>query len=560
MQYASVLIKQRLNRDKALTYAIPPAILSKLTFGCVVEVPFRNRVTFGIVTGFVKRISGKYLPKNILRIVHEKPVISQEHLKLFQDVAQLAIASSSDALFHFIPPLLINFECNLTPRRIKGKRGGFRYVCGTVLERFLAYKRLIQNFSGSLIFLFPDQIILKQFANFIRSDNPNIILSTQSPRNRWKDWENVNNNIKLVLTLRSGISILPPRPAIIVVDNPDNPGFKEQRRPKYQINELLTLRMEYGDSVVLGLERASILQRTLFGASKSVALPPILLTKSNEILPTATIDRIKNRNRILIAIPNKNEWGLLVCKDCHSIYRCQNCGKPLKQLSINNIRCVACLAKSPDNFMCNHCKGTSIKRYGIGTAGIKKIINNLLPQKTVFVCEKSTETNNDLNNFNIIIATHQIFDYHIKKFDYVVCLGFDPLIDIPLPLQEEHVLLALTKFIQLGQRAEIITQRPAHRIYHALANNKVDNLLDTIKLERSINLPPFSRLVLLSSKHQLTESFFKDFPGILLNQQLDKLNNKYLLSIQRKNWYSASNWLSSLPIYIKIDPDPLEYS
>lgn len=561
MQYANVYVDRKLSSPTKLTYQIPADLLADIEVGCLVDVPIRGRLTRGVVASFTSRKPGDFKIQNISKIRSTGPVITPNHLVYYQKFAEISLSTIEDVLFYFLPPKVKLAQVKLTHKTSHNKKNGqLKFIQGTTKERFDQYTKLVDSLPSSLIFIFPDATALNSFAQLITKNKPLIVSSENTPKQRWTIWEKSQTEKVVLLTTRTGIGLLPSVPTILIIDDPSHPGHKEDRRPKYQIEEIIPLRLSQGDKIIIGASSINILEMELYHLQPKFKKNKIQLTTGQTITSGLIESKITNENKTLIAIPKKGDWGLLICKQCSTILTHKTCQKPLRQMATNELTCFSCKIKINGFPACINCGSHEYVGYSIGANKIEKELTKNLPNKKIIRLDRDSQVSTtQIPNNSVTIATHTILDRYIDKFDYIICLGFDPLLDIIKVDQDEKILLNLYSFLQLAKYGEILTKRPEHRIYHAIASNTLDNLLLEISQERKNNLPPKTRLVELQSIGKFNPTFIKSIQEInLLPISINQKDNKetLLISVNRSNWDKLYQIYLSHSKNVSFNPDP----
>ena len=70
------------NLDQTFSYLVPESMEQKLKVGCRVRVPFGRQTLEGFVTALLEEQNGTYELKEIETMIDEKPVLTEELLKL----------------------------------------------------------------------------------------------------------------------------------------------------------------------------------------------------------------------------------------------------------------------------------------------------------------------------------------------------------------------------------------------------------------------------------------------------------------------------------------------
>lgn len=563
MQYANVYVDRKLQKTGKLIYKIPAEFLADIAIGSLVDVPIRGKVTRGIVASFTSHKPGEFAIQSIARIRSTGPVITQKHLDLYEKIAKTSLASLEDVLFYFLPPKIKLVESKIEDHKIKTKQGQIKIIQGTTQERFDRYQKLIEAFDESLIFIFPDMISLNSFANRLPENTFTISTGLDTPKHRWQVWHKTYTEKIVLLTTRIGIGLISNRPTILIIDSPAHPGYKEDRRPKFQIEELIPLRLEIGSKIILGVNFPTLLERYLYNLKIKNQPLKTLITTGQDITSSQIAEKINSDNRTLIIIPQKGQWGLLICKNCREILACDKCHKPLKQVQESLLYCTYCQRNVHGFPACSKCGDHNYTGYSIGATQIQKELLADIKDRPIIRLDKNNpmETKLHLPQRCIVIATHTILDYYIEKFDRVFCLGFDPLLDFTQIDQEEKIAINLYGFLSLGKVGEILTKRPDQRVYHAIASNTLNDLLDTIIIERGQNLPPLTRLVQIESKSSLNTTLLEDlkcFSRIPIKMTERKGKFHVILSINRLDWSRFYTFAIDHTRDLDFNPEPRE--
>lgn len=560
MQYANILIKQKLYQLSELTYLIPTELLYKIKIGMIVEVPFRDKKIAGMVIKLIKKSPDNITLLPINRTYSEESVVTKSHLILFNAVAENTLSSLNNVVFYFLPPIIKNIQASFIQNQLQTS-GNLKVISGNLRERFIKYLNIIDNFDGSILFIFPDYITLNFFEPLITNTKYCKVVGNDTSKNRWKMWYHSQSQKIIILSTRLGIGLVPKKPFLIIVDDPDHPGFREDRAPKLRILEIIKLRYNLGEQIVIGTTIPSLLLYHLMGLNiGSINIPKTLINYSSESLTQILSEEIRKNKRILIIVPQKNHYNLILCQDCRQILLCPNCSKTLTLLNSTKIICSKCNYNIDGFPECQKCHGNKFITFSIGTKGIYKLLTNLFSSNKIIVIDKSMPIPEIkiLNKFEIIIATHQILDVPIKRVDLVICLGFDYLLDIPGFDQDEKIFGLIAKFGLLGNKLEIITHRPDHRIYHNLAQNNLEQFYQKLLSERQVSFPPFCRFVNVESNK-------KPLPKqIVLLESISQIsfNFKYFenwvttISVKRKDWQRLITIIDILPNSWHFYPEP----
>lgn len=565
MQYAQVYVDRKMSKLSQLYYQIPPKLLPDIQVGALVDVPLRGHSTRGIIANLSSHKPSDISLKDIISVKSAGPVVDQLQLDYYSSIARHTLSSLEDTLFYFLPKKVRFVPYCLPTRPLTKKTGQIKTITGTTKERFDRYLKLTQTFSGSLLFIFPDFVSLNSFAQQLGSKKYLVYSGQSTPTKRWEMYNLINVKKNIILATRSGIGLIPKNPYLVIIDNPSHPGYKEDRRPKFQIEEIIPLRLKLGDRIVIGINYPNIRETYLY---KQVfpknSLKIQLRTGQKNVLDGLT-EEITEAKTILVAIPQKGQWGILICKACATVLRCSKCNSPLKQIKDNELYCTSCQEKINGFPACGNCQTHNYTGYSIGTRQIENELKKSHPDKTIIRLDKTSKIDSamTISDNSIVIATHMILDVYLPKFDQVICLGFDPLLDIVRFDQEEKIALTLHNFLNLGLKGQIVTSRPEHRVYHGIANNSLGDLLSAISRERGSKLPPYARLVTIESKTEFKPEDLKNIQELsLLPVQTSQSKNKFNLNItvSRNNWSKLVDLAYNRNADLTFNPEPRDYN
>ena len=558
MQYAKIIVDVPLTNKKELIYSIPADLLLDVVVGKVVEIPLINKYVYGVISGLTKYKPFPTSALPISRILSEKSVLSKNHLDFYDLISIHYLCDLSETIFAFLPPVLKKIPvAKEIVNNKNNKKGKSRFITGTLKERFDRYKKLIKNFNGTIIFVFPDYLILNNFSKYIFNIRHSIYTGNINATKRWKLWEKAHNETIIILSTRIGIGLLPSAKYIIVIDDPDHPGFKEDQKPKYQISELIKIHLEVGSNIVVGLSVPSLKYKYLFNYNPEILSTKNILISGSKLLPENLLNKFNRYQRILIGVPHKYAYGLLICKNCAQILRCNDCKKPLIQENQNNTYCKQCKKRLNGFPKCKICQNHQYAGYQFGTNTIKKQLSEKFPNKKIVQIDQSQLELNikQLGNANIVIATSKIFDYPVIKFDLSICVGFDEILDAPFYDQEENCAILITKLLILGKQNILISNRTQHRVIQAINSNNINLLWNKLLEERKPLFPPFVRLIEIEFNQKPNEKQIQMLKGISV-QDVVIINNKTQIHVNRNDWIRLINIKKNLPASWRYNPEP----
>ena len=100
----SVLVEIQALNEKTFTYSVPSNLISKVSIGKRVCVPFGNRSIYGLIIGF--ETSCEYKTKDIIDVIDEEEILNEELIKLGKNMSGNYICSLMSCYKCILPSAL----------------------------------------------------------------------------------------------------------------------------------------------------------------------------------------------------------------------------------------------------------------------------------------------------------------------------------------------------------------------------------------------------------------------------------------------------------------------
>lgn len=107
MSYAEIIIDHKSTSvDRRFTYNIPGELFDDAKIGVRVVVPFGryNKPTMGIIVKITESLKSKFKTKDIIRILDDKPLISEKRLELAEWIKEEYICTGFESMQPILPP------------------------------------------------------------------------------------------------------------------------------------------------------------------------------------------------------------------------------------------------------------------------------------------------------------------------------------------------------------------------------------------------------------------------------------------------------------------------
>lgn len=559
MQYASVIVDKRLGGLSSLVYSIPPALLTDVKIGQLVEVEISNKKCLGIIKSFTRKKPENKI-KPIIKLKSKNAVVSSNHLRYYKLISFFSLSSINDTLFYFLPNKIkfVDYDNNHNGEQILNQSyGKIKIISGTTKERYNKYLNLINRYKETLIFIFPNYNQLNLFKNVL-DDNSILYLiysGNLKAQERWRVWFKAHTDRNIILTTRIGFGIIPNRHHITVIEQPSHIGFIEDQRPRFSIFSIIKARMNIGENIILGDNLVSpTLQRQL-NINQQFTDKNVLVNNDSKFLENLN-KNIDNNKRVLIANVQKGQWGILICSSCNQIYRCNKCNYALTNLSNNKLYCLKCTIIKQGFEKCTRCGAHNYTGFGIGNETLFEILKESFPKIDIVIVDKDNKVNNirAINKDKIIvIATSSIFDYPVDLFDLTICINYDGLLAIPNFNQEEKIFKILYDFSSLAKKTIIATTLPEQKIFSYIGQKQSEYILGLLS-QREPLYPPFTRIVDVKTTAN-------EIVSLLERYSLDtiKIEDKQIVRcfIPNTKWSSFYEFTLKYQSKIIVYPDPI---
>lgn len=231
---------------------------------------------------------------------------------------------------------------------------------------------------------------------------------------------------------------------------------------------------------------------------------------------------LDDQRRILFYSPRRAYASLLRCHNCHKSAACTTCTTPMRvhRTSEDMLVCYHCGAYRALPKRCSSCQSGQLRPSGI--AGSQKIIHAIndyrdrhgmskldipiLDSDLVKTDKDEREVLRQLDESEsgILVATQMIFSHRYERtFDHIVVVGADALAYNPDFRTQERLVYQLEKLADFTPRTLTIQywdDRGA--VSHAPHRNWLELYTSELAERKSLNWPPFSRIIKLSLKHR----------------------------------------------------------
>lgn len=441
MKYYEVAPLKYIGSDTdVLTYCSPEDI----DRGMLVLVSLRGKKVYGIVLRTVDK--PRFNTKEIIEILYDKPVLSNDYLLLANWIQEYYLASLPSVFSALLPSgfnkkrrviaptdaetKITEKHKNLTADQTKvfddiqrdlGNKPQLLFgVTGsgkTEIYLQLIAEQLKQN-RGAIV-LVPEisltpQALERYSARF--GDRVIVMHSYLKETERFAAWKQVFDGEKdIVIGSRSALFAPVKNLGIIIIDEVHETSYKQDQNPRYEATKVAEkMRELMGCGLVFGTATPSV---EMFHRAKSGELGLHTLNKRivQEVMPEIEIvdmrhefqygnksifseklqaeirSTIAAKGQIILFINRRGMSTFVSCRDCGYVAKCPNCDIPLTfHYDDMALTCHHCGHTETPAVQCPKCQSMAIRYFGSGTQKVEQEIHKLFGDVRVARMDKDT--------------------------------------------------------------------------------------------------------------------------------------------------------------------------
>ncbi len=591
--------------DKIYSFSVPDEFSDKLKPGMLVEVPIgRSERKYKGFCLDVSQAKWKGTLKPISNIIDERILFDEKIAELANWLSEYYVAPPGLAISCAIPasvkkvqkkptrvePYIISqpfrepeFELN------SDQRSALAYIQNSIdRKKFEAillhgvtasgkteiYIRAIQNLIKSgrgAIYLVPEIALTAQMIYRLaeRFENVAVMHSGLTEARRRATWHAISEGkIQLVLGTRSAIFSPVKNLGLIVIDEEQEPSFKNMQTPRYNTRDLAIKRAQI-ENVPVVLGSATPALETFYNSKhrsfwhylwlgKRVAdlpMPDVVLVDMyqehkerkgvhllSRLLETKIEETLQSGKQIILLLNRRGHSGYVFCPKCSYVIHCPNCKTRLVyHRSSNRLLCHHCNTRLAVPEKCDRCGG-KMNKFGIGTQRLEEELERKFPgikfaRMDMDSMTKTSSYEKTLSDFAagrmpILLGTQMIakgLDFPNVSLVGVICA--DIALSMPDFRAGERTFQLLAQVAGRAGRADyagsVVVQSynitdPA--IQSALNHDYHQFAKKEMYLRKKLSLPPFTRLARIVVRH--TKSTQAHILARELTQELQKLTSQ----------------------------------
>jgi len=568
---------------RTFTYSVPEGVA--VAPGHLVRVALGTRVSAGVVVATDVPAPPGTL-RDIAAVADATPVLHPHQIELARWIAQRYRCALADAVRAMVPPgLARRARAPVRSRRrarsipdelgvteddaVRGAEAtpaqdaaldaiaasiagdGDAYLLHGVTgsgktEVYLRSAAAVLERGRGVIVLVPEIMLTTQVvARFVARFGERVALlhSALSEGERLDEWRRVlAGEADVVVGSRSALFAPLARPGLIVVDEEQEPSYKQESDPRYHaVDAALALGRIARATVILGsaTPRVTTWHAAREGTIRLLELPERV--SAREMPRTRIVDlrlELKAGNRTTLSqalrvalertVVVKGEQAILylnrrgfatvvLCRDCGHVAACPSCDIPFAYHAEGTLLCHRCGRRDAPPERCPKCGGARIRHLGVGTQRVEDDVRAAVPSARVLRLDRDAVRRKGAHaaafermrsgRAQVIVGTQMV----AKGFDLpgVTLLGVvnaDTLLNLPDHTAAERTFQLLTQALGRSGRGALAglgilqTYLPDHYAVRAAAAHDYEAFAEAeIAARRRFGHPPFGRLILLQT-------------------------------------------------------------
>lgn len=329
--------------------------------------------------------------------------------------------------------------------------------------------------------------------------------------------------IDIVVGTRSAVFAPVDPLGMIIVEDEDDPSYRQESNVKYNAKTLALKRGErLNIPVILGSSAPSVegfyygmtgvyRLRALDNPSHNVAKIKIVDMQDtrgryilSDHLKSSITDNIARNGKVFLFINKRGFSGSIVCQECGYYFRCSHCALAMTyHKGAKILLCRYCNKSVDAPGTCPQCGSHRLTEVGIGTERVEEDIRKILPGTRIIRLDRDTikDKKEGLREGEIIIGTEMAvrrFDSH--PFALIGIVSADTALHLPDFRLSHRIFKLLRRLIDLAGDGEVIiqTHNPSHHAIQAVIdpqNKGLDQFyLKEIGYRKELKYPPFSSM------------------------------------------------------------------
>jgi len=366
-----------------------------------------------------------------------------------------------------------------------------------------------------------------------------ILHSALSDKERAEQWHRIRRGeARIVVGTRSAVFAPVANLALVVVDEEQDPSYKQDEMPRYHARDVAVMRAKMANAVVV-LGSATPSLESYFNAKKNKysllelpdrveqrPLPEVELvdmrlefqeTGHEQVISRKLSEEIRQRlerkEQVMVLLNRRGYSPVVLCRACGKTLECKNCAIALTHHKRSRrMECHYCGYSAPVPKACVHCGSEYIYFLGTGSEKLEELLHGMFPQAPIARLDRDTvrghedfeRTLNALSEgeLDMVVGTQMIAKGHdIPGVTLVGVVGADMALGMPDFRAAERTFQLLTQVSGRAGRGPIPgkvvlqTYFPDHyAVQYAAAHDFAGFYDKELRFRSWMHYPPYSAL------------------------------------------------------------------
>jgi primosomal protein N' (replication factor Y) len=549
--------------ERPFDYLVPFNLEDKIALGSRVWVPFRDKKMLGYIVGTSHHTTIKKV-KPIYGVIDGRPILNKEMLTLTKEVSLYYFCSWGEAIEAALPEALRKGKVILAPKQAhsinypKQTREVLLLQDLAGVGRWEVYWQKVEEalrIGKGIIFLSPEieqAVEIRELIQDRLKTEVSLLHSRQTHKENLAQWLKIKNNqAKIVVGTRLAIFAPINNLGLVIIDNENDPSFKQDQSPHYHAREVAFMRTKISranlimsdinpslESLYLArrnkikfrrIEKEYLTQTKIVDMKKEIYSKIKRMIFSYPLLDMLS-QSIQQKKKVIIFLNKRGFATFASCRNCRTVLRCPRCNVNLiYHFKEGKLICHFCNFKMQPPEICPECNSSYIRYSGIGTEKVESELARLYPTARILRIDKYQDFSPE--DADIIVSSKPLLKQKIQELNLIGVVSLDNSLNrLDFRAAEKTFSLILGLMSLEAKNLIIQTNLTWHYCFKAILNNDVNIFYEKeFRLRRQLGFPPFNHFILIKVRGRNLEKV-KD-KSQLIFERLNKINKDKAIKV-----------------------------